>query len=70
MRWAVMDGQLAMQGVVLVRAVVDAIRSLLALRPSRRLPDAIPVHRLVTRQQLLRGRADRAIDVTGMRWPR
>ena len=65
-----MDGQLAVQGVILIRAAIDAIKSLLALRPPRRLPDVIPVYRLVSRDELLRARSDLAIDVTEMRWPR
>jgi hypothetical protein len=65
-----MDGQAAMQGVVLIRAIIDAVRSLLALRPSRRLPGVIPVYRLVARDQVLLARADRATDITMMRWPR
>lgn len=65
-----MDGQLAVQGVILIRAAIDAIKSLLALRPPRRLPDVIPVYRLISRDELLRARSDLAIDVTEMRWPR
>jgi hypothetical protein len=65
-----MDGQAVMQGVVLVRAVVDAVRSLWALRPSRRPPGVIPIYRLIPRDQLLSTPADRATDVTKMRWPR
>jgi len=65
-----MDGQAAMQIAVMVRTAIDTVRSLLALRPSRRLPDGIPVYRLVTRDQLLLTRSEFAFDVVRMRWPR
>ncbi|HLZ67171.1 MAG TPA: hypothetical protein VKQ29_13145 [Aliidongia sp.] len=59
-----------MQGVVLVRAAADTVRSLLSIRRSRkREDDVIPVYRLVTQEELLRARSDVAIDVTGGRWP-
>lgn len=65
-----MDGQAAMQGVILIRAIIDAVRSMLAFRPSRRLPDVIPVYRLVNRDHLLLARSEFAFDVVRMRWPR
>lgn len=65
-----MSMEAVMQGVVLVRAVADTVRSLLSIRRStKRLDDVIPVYRLVTRDELLRARSDAAIDVTGGRWP-
>jgi hypothetical protein len=64
-----MDGQVAVQGVILIRAAVDALKWLLARRPSRRQPDVIPVYRLVTCDQLRLARSELATDITGMRWP-
>lgn len=64
-----MDGHAAMQGMILIKIVIDAVRSLLTLRPPRHLPDVIPVYRLVTRDQLLLARSELATDITGMRWP-
>ena len=65
-----MDGQAAVQGVILIRAAIDALKWLLARRPSRRQPDVIPVHRLVSRDDLMLARSELATDITGMRWPR
>jgi hypothetical protein len=66
-----MDGQSLMQGAMLVRSVIDAAKSLLALRPSRGLPDVIPVYRLVMhRPGLLLQRPGIATDLVRMRWPR
>ena len=65
-----MDGQAAVQGVILIRAAIDALRWLRARRPSQRQPDAIPVYRLVGRGELLLARSSLAADITGMRWPR
>jgi hypothetical protein len=64
-----MDGQVAVQGVILLRAAIDAARSLLARLPSRHLPDEIPVHRLVSRNDLILARSSFATDITEMRWP-
>ena len=47
----------------------SAVRSLLTLRPSPRLPGPIPVYRLVTRDQLLLARSELATDITGVRRP-
>ncbi len=68
---AAMDGQSLMQSAMLVRSVIDAVKSLLALRPSRGLPDVIPVYRLVRRRPgLLPERPGIASDLARMRWPR
>jgi hypothetical protein len=65
-----MDGQAAVQGVILIRAAIDALKWLRARRPSRRQPDSIPVYRLVGRDDLMLARSERATDITEMRWPR
>jgi hypothetical protein len=59
-----MDGQMAMQCALIVRALIDAVRSLLALPASSRLPGVIPVYRLVL------ARPELASDIVAMRWPR
>jgi hypothetical protein len=65
-----MSMEAVMQTVVLVRAAVDAGRSLVSLRRSKKpLDNVIPVYRLVSRDELLRARSELAIDVTGGRWP-
>lgn len=65
-----MDGQAAVQGVILIRAAIDALRWLRALRPPRRQPDVIPVYRIVSHDDLMLARSNLATDITGMRWPR
>jgi hypothetical protein len=65
-----MSMEAVMQTVVLGRAAVDAGRSLVSLRRTKKsLDNVIPVYRLVTRDESLRARSDAAIDVIGGRWP-
>jgi hypothetical protein len=65
-----MDTQSAAQAAILIRAGVDLVRSLVARRAPTPKGDLIPVYRLVTQDQVLRARADRAVDITGAFAPR
>jgi len=65
-----MDAAVFVQATILVRAAIDAGKAVIGWMPGRKpARDVIPVYRLVTRQQLLAARAERAIDITGKRWP-
>lgn len=66
-----MDTQIWMQGALLVRSGIDVVKTLLGLLPPRKSGrNKIPVYRLVSSDQLLLARSDRATDITDMRWPR
>jgi hypothetical protein len=66
-----MDTQIWVQGALLVRSGIDVVKTVLGLLPPRKSgQDKIPVYRLVTRDQLLLARSERATDITDMRWPR
>jgi hypothetical protein len=64
-----MDATAIVQATILIRAAIDGGKAVIGLLRQRRerLPDLIPVRRLVTREQLLRLRAERAIDITPRR---
>jgi len=66
-----MDTQVLVQGTMLVRAGIDAVRTILGWLPKRKSSrEEIPVYRLITRHELLMARSNVATDITEMRWPR
>jgi len=65
-----MDAAAIVQATILIRAVIDAGKAVISWMPGRKpARDVIPVYRLVTSEQLLAARSERAIDITGKRWP-
>ena len=65
-----MDATVIVQAMILIRAAIDAGKAVIGLLPGRKTArDLIPVYRLVTLDQLLAARAERAIDITPRRQP-
>ena len=65
-----MDAAAFVQATILIRAAIDAGRSVMGWRLARKpARDVIPVYNLVTRQELLLMRSNLAADITTMRWP-
>ena len=65
-----MDSQGLVQGVIVVRAVIDAVKGAVSLLPFHHRSGTIPVYRLVSRQQMLLDRPAIANELVRMRWPR
>lgn len=70
MMGVVMDAAAIVQATILIRAAIDAGKAVINRLPGRKPTHrVIPVYKLVARDQLLAARAERAIDITGKRWP-
>ena len=65
-----LEGQNLVQAVFVVRTMIDAVKTALALRPSQRHSSMIPVYRLVSRQSGLVDQPAIANELVRMRWPR
>jgi hypothetical protein len=65
-----MNGELVMQGALLVRTGMDVVKAALSFRPQRLKEDKIPVYGLVTRAPRLMRAPGAPGDLAQMRWPR